>query len=172
MKKNSRAAQDTPKAPGAKATAARKGKGKAGRGATAAGPTRFQASGSLGAQAAIRRRAAGKMTNRTAVFRALAKAGAEGLGEGEIRVRIGMSRNNGQLGVILRGEIAGKRVKADERQVEPADVRVGDPWRKVFVTRYTLTDKGKKALEEGTVDGGAREMGLLAKGRAWEHRDK
>jgi hypothetical protein len=96
-------------------------------------------------------------SNRLRVFKALSQAGAIGMSAGEIRSAIGMSKSNGAFGVIMRGEVSAKRVKAQKREEG---------------TRYVLSALGQRHLDEGVVDEQAHALGLLAKGRAWERRDK
>jgi hypothetical protein len=145
-------------APGAKASA--KGRKSAAAETPAEAPKMSAAeSAALGAAEARRRRESKKpsvrASNRLRVFKALAKAAPVGLPAGQLREQIGMSPANGALGVILRGEMAGKRIKRQNRE---------------DAAYYTLSEKGLAALEAGEVDSGARALGLLKAGRSWESR--
>ncbi len=92
-------------------------------------------------------------SNRLLVFKAL-KRNPDGLSSTDIRAKIEMDSENGQLGVILRGEIIGKRItmgKLDESRPN--------------LLLYKLTALGLKHLEASTVDSWAKEKNLVTKGR-------
>lgn len=101
-------------------------------------------------------------SNRLRVFKALNSGRAHT--DSSLRVAIGMAPANGQLGVILRGEIAAGRVKAVE------EFRNGQEDQRGFNVYY-LTAKGKKHLEAGKVDSWAVEKHLVAVGRGAKFGD-
>lgn len=94
------------------------------------------------------------ISNRHAIFKVLAKV-KTGLTTDQIRTKIGMAKSNGQLGVILRGEVEGKRLKAIEEF--PTEGHV--------ILIYKLTALGRKHLEEDKIDSYAKENGFVALGR-------
>jgi hypothetical protein len=94
-------------------------------------------------------------SNRLKVFEALSKS--DGLKNTELRKKIGMSEENGQLGVILRGEITKKRILAKDYD---------------GVIYYSLSALGKNHLGKGIVDSWSRENHLVLEGRAWEKTAK
>lgn len=93
------------------------------------------------------------VSNRLAVYRVLSRT-THGLTAAEIRKKIRMAPENGQLGVILRGEVAAGRILVSVRDVEGRDV-----------THYRLSANGRRALEGGTVDDDSRRLGLVRLGR-------
>ena len=93
-----------------------------------------------------------KKSNRLLVFQALARSGE--LTNLQIRKAIGMADNNGQLGVILRGEIIAGAIQSERHDTNGEDT--------IF---YSLTAKGKERYEKGTVDSYAKEHHLAARGR-------
>lgn len=95
-----------------------------------------------------------KVSNRLKVFRAL---GRRDLTMGQLYEAIGMRYGNGHMGILLRGEVAGKRI----RTIEPDDED-----QTSFV--YALTALGRKHMADGKVDSYAREKGLVQLGRHWE----
>ena len=92
-------------------------------------------------------------SNRLLVFRALRKA-AGGLTSTQLRKKIGMPEGHGQMGVILRGEIACGRVRVEEHADEDGTERL-----------YFLTAKGRQHADDGKVDSFAKEKHLAAVGR-------
>lgn len=97
-------------------------------------------------------------SNRVAMFRHLCLAvNSEGLTATEIRTKIDMLPSNGQLGVLLRGELSSKRIRAERQDLDDGTKLV-----------YFPTALGRKHYEEGKIDSFARERHLVAQGRAWE----
>lgn len=90
--------------------------------------------------------------SRKHIFEVLAKH--DSLTGPDIRKAVGMSPGSGQLGIVLRGEIAAKRVKATLHDVDGIDTHY-----------YSLTARGRKHLEQGKVESYAKEKGLVAVGR-------
>ncbi len=90
--------------------------------------------------------------SRLHIFEVIAKHGE--LTGPDIREAVGMSSGSGQLGIVLRGEIAAKRIKATMHDVYGVDTAY-----------YSLTAKGKKHLEQGKIESYAKEKGLVAVGR-------
>jgi hypothetical protein len=93
-------------------------------------------------------------SNRVKVFEILQR-NPEGLSALEIRQKIHMSSSSGQLGVILRGEVFAERFSCFPEQRDSL----------ATILIYRLTRKGVRALQEGTIDSVARELGLIAVGR-------
>lgn len=89
--------------------------------------------------------------HRVNLFKLLKKA-PNGLTAGQLFQKLGMKPGNGRLAIILRGEQAVKRVKAQMDLVKDKEVYV-----------YRLTPKGLKALAEGTVND--RSLNLTKLGR-------
>lgn len=94
------------------------------------------------------------ISNRHAVFIALNKY-KNGLTTDQIRSKIKMDKANGQLGVILRGEVEGGRMRVTEEY--PSEGRT--------VLIYKLTALGRKHLEKDMIDSYAKENGFVALGR-------
>lgn len=95
-------------------------------------------------------------SNRHLMFQALHR-NADGLSSAELRTKIGMSPSNGQFGVMIRGEIAAKRIRVERQDLDTGIALV-----------YFLTALGHKHATEGKVDSVSKEKHLVAAGRAWE----
>lgn len=91
-------------------------------------------------------------SNRLLVFQAL--RGSDGKTKQEIAKAIKMDPNNGQLGVILRGEVKAQRLKAVPYDVDGRDVLY-----------FVLSARGAEHLKKDLVDAWAKEHDLVAKGR-------
>lgn len=79
-------------------------------------------------------------STRARLFKALRKFN-KGLTPAEIKERTGMAENSGHLAVLLKEECEKQRIK---RRTEDEDGK--------DVTKYFLTAKGLKAVEDNTVD--------------------
>lgn len=90
-------------------------------------------------------------SNRLLVFQAL-RRGA--LPRGKLCDEIGMDRGHGQMGIILRSEVAHGRIKKGVQDNDGKDETV-----------YSLTAKGRKHLDEGKIDSYSKEHRLVAVGR-------
>ena len=90
-----------------------------------------------------------EVSNRVLVFKALLR-NPGGLTASQLYGRIRMEPSNGQMGVILRGEIKAGRL----RVVDDEDGRM-----------HYVTALGKRHLGAGRIDDWAREKHLVALGR-------
>mgnify|MGYP001611761868 CR=1 FL=1 len=88
---------------------------------------------------------------RLQIFKALARD-AEGLTAPQLRRKLNIPPESGQLGVILRGEMVAGRIRSETREgLEKGNDVV-----------YLLTAKGRRHFQAGTIDSYAREHLLVA----------